>query len=98
MVTESPPVSPSVVAAILMIQKISVTSGTLVSAIRASLRISRFAFHHSPPTKGQRSRRDDVPGPERPSPEFPVLGQQASWKSGLNPGRLVGNRFAYGFS
>src|SRR5438046_932137 len=32
MVTESPPVSPSVVARILMIQKPSVTAGTLVSA------------------------------------------------------------------
>src|SRR6185312_8765140 len=31
MVTESPPVSPSVVAAILMIQKTRVTSGTLVA-------------------------------------------------------------------
>ena len=32
MVTESPPVSPSVVAAILMIQKTRVTSGTLLRA------------------------------------------------------------------
>src|SRR5580700_5140391 len=31
MVTESPPVSPRVVAAILMIQKVKVTSGTLLS-------------------------------------------------------------------
>ena len=30
-VTESPPVSPSVVAAIFMIQKMSVTSGTLLN-------------------------------------------------------------------
>src|ERR1700704_567684 len=35
MVTESPPVSPSVVAAILMIQKPSVTSGTLLRPIVA---------------------------------------------------------------
>src|SRR6185503_1349155 len=37
METASPPVSPSVVAAILMIQKASVTSGTLLSAARPVL-------------------------------------------------------------
>ncbi len=35
MVTASPPVSPSVVAAILMIQKYRVTSGTLLNAVSA---------------------------------------------------------------
>src|SRR5438477_1744527 len=38
MVTVSPPVSPSVVARILMIQKLSVTAGTLVSTSRATSR------------------------------------------------------------
>jgi hypothetical protein len=36
MVTESPPVSPSVVAAILIIQKTSVTSGTFVTESHAT--------------------------------------------------------------
>ena len=40
MVTESPPVSPSVVAAILMIQKTNVTSGTLLKPTSAFLFIS----------------------------------------------------------
>src|SRR4029077_19637938 len=40
MVTESPPVSPSVVAAILMIQKTKVTSGTLLKPSSEFLFIS----------------------------------------------------------
>ena len=39
-VTVSPPVSPSVVAAILMIQKLSVTSGTLLRTPSAALFMS----------------------------------------------------------
>ncbi|MGY3404905.1 hypothetical protein ACVWZV_001018 [Bradyrhizobium sp. GM5.1] len=37
--TASPPVSPSVVASTLMIQKITVTSGTLLSTIPSFIRI-----------------------------------------------------------
>ena len=40
MVTESPPVSPSVVAAIFMIQKLRVTSGTLLRVALVASSIS----------------------------------------------------------
>src|ERR1700677_1647211 len=49
MVTVSPPVSPSVVAAILMIQKTSVTSGTLLAAASA-MRIVSIACRYIDPT------------------------------------------------
>src|ERR1700690_1527823 len=50
MVTVSPAVSPSVVAAILMIQNTSVTSGTLL-AVRSTMFISR------PPMRSDAARR-----------------------------------------
>jgi hypothetical protein len=49
MVTESPPVSPSVVAAILMVQKTNVTSGTLLG-VAAAIRFmgdARLGFPRS---------------------------------------------------
>ena len=42
MVTVSPPVSPKVVARILMIQKVSVTAGTLLITARASFAVMSF--------------------------------------------------------
>jgi hypothetical protein len=46
-VTVSPPVSPSVVAAILMIQKTRVTSGILLSVSRCTVSFTVDAFRCS---------------------------------------------------
>ena len=59
MVTVSPPVSPSVVARILMIQKPSVTSGTLVSQNFRSLLISDDPRKNTAEPKGP-AGTDDV--------------------------------------